>query len=58
VLIESFWISRKRKRREEPRRSEFPLLFDGEEPEEARDLRRETFERLWREQEEEINVFS
>jgi hypothetical protein len=55
----SFWISRKRKRgQSEPvrRALKFPLLLEGKEPGVTRDLRRDTFEALWNEQETAINV--
>jgi hypothetical protein len=57
----SFWISRKRKRgRTQPSTQSlnFPHLLDGEEPDAARDLRRETFTRLWSVQERAIQVLN
>lgn len=55
----SFWISRKRKRgQSEPpnRRLNLPRLLDGDESEEAYNLRRDTFVSLWKEQETAIDV--
>lgn len=58
ILQSSFWISRKRKRdqAEPSRRLDLPHLLGGAETDVARDLRRDTFEELWKEQEDVTNV--